>query len=96
MKEKIKNHILAVIQPREDLPRLEQLETRMLQNPNNQQHKEDFIDVLKKSCISEFLQIRDIKIDSQTQKRMLEVVRVCQPKPAASGPAREDAANLEV
>ena len=49
----------------------------MAQNPNNDQLKEDFKEVLLRSCTLEFMQIREFRSDPKTQKKYLEVVRTC-------------------
>lgn len=88
---KYKHRILAAVSPKE-IAQLKQLEARIAQNPNNDQLKEDFKEVLLKSCTLEFMQIRAFRADDKTQKKYLEVVRTCAnrvnetAKAAGSGP----------
>jgi len=74
--QKYKHKILAAVAPR-DIAQLKQIEARMAQNPNNDQLKEDFKDVLLRSCTLEFLQIREFRSEQKTQKKQLEVIRSC-------------------
>ena len=78
-----KHKILGVKVPKE-IPALKQLETRIAQNPSNEQLKEDFNECLLKASTTEFLQIREFKADSRTQKKYLEVVRTCANKANSS------------
>ena len=49
-----KHKILAAVSPKE-IAKLKQLEARMAQNPTNDQLKEDFKELLLKSCSLEFM-----------------------------------------
>ena len=66
-----KHRILAAVQPKE-IAHFKQLEARIAQNPSNDQLKEDFKELLLKSCTLELLQIRAFKAE-----KYLEVVRTC-------------------
>ena len=73
---KYKHKILAAVLPR-DVQMFKQLEARIAQNPNNDQLNEDFKEYLLRSCTTEFLQIKDFRVDPKTQKKQLDVVRTC-------------------
>ena len=62
----------------------------MAQNPNNDQLKEDFKELLLKSCSLEFMQIRAFRPDDKTQKKYLEVVRTCANRVNEAGKASND------
>ena len=91
--EKHKHKILGVISPR-DLAQFRQLEAAREQaSPNNTQVREEFDDCLLRSFCAEFLQIREYKLDANTQKRHLEVIRTC--KPVATSEAAEGMQNFD-
>ena len=71
-----RHKLLANLMPK-DLKELRGLEQRISQSPANTQLREDFKDALLASCCIEFIQIKDLKTDPVTQKKSLEVVRIC-------------------
>ena len=60
-----RHKILGVIAPK-DIQVMKQLETRMNQNPSNDNLYQEFEECLLKASTSEFLQIREFKSDSRT------------------------------
>ena len=83
-----KHRILSVIMPKE-IAVMKQLEQRIAQNQGDETLKQEFDECLMRSCTTEFLQIKDFKPDSKTQKKTLEVVRTCanKEKPQAKNAA---------
>lgn len=83
-----KHRILSVLVPKE-IAVMKQLEQRIAQNQGDETLKEEFRNCLMRSCTTEFLQIKDFKPDSKTQKKTLEVVRTCanKEKPQAKNAA---------
>lgn len=69
--------VMANLVPR-DLDHLRQLEQRMAQNPQSAQLKEDHKNMLLSAATSEFIQVREIKLDISAQKKVVDVVRTCQ------------------
>ena len=74
-----KHKILGVKLPRDE-QLLKQLETRIAQNPQNEELIEERDQCLLRASTTEFLQIRDIHNNTKTQKKELIVVRTCSSK----------------
>lgn len=61
-----------------DLNLLKQLETQMQQNPQNAQLKADYKNMLLSATTSEFVQVRELKLDQATQKMAIDCVSISQ------------------
>lgn len=69
--------ILANLKPR-DGKLLMQLDSQIAQNPSHVTLSVDFQEMLLTASTAEYVQVKEIKLDKNTQKRFLEVVRTCE------------------